>query len=789
MADLARLRLEIRGAVQGVGFRPFVWRLARDLALAGRVRNDARGVFVEVEGPRAALDDFRRRVESERPAASLVESLSEEWLSPAGLDGFEIEASDAGQRKTAIVLPDLAPCPDCLRELADPADRRYLYPFVNCTNCGPRFSILLALPYDRPNTTMAGFRMCPRCRAEYEQPADRRFHAQPNACPECGPALALVAPDGRLVAERDAALAGAVGALAEGGVVAMKGVGGYLLLCDARDERAVALLRQRKRRPVKPFALLVRDLAAARRIAEVSAAEAALLAARQAPIVLLARRAASGLAPSIAPGNPTVGVMLPSSPLHQLVAAAVDFPLVATSGNRADEPIATDDAEARERLAGYADLFLGHDRPIARHVDDSVAAVVDGAPRLLRRARGYAPLPVLLAREVPCVLAVGAHQKCAVALSVGRQVFLSQHLGDMETPEARAAFERVILDFLALYEARPVAIAHDLHPDYPTTRWAEAAAAAVGGLAERAGAGPAELPRIAVQHHHAHLAAALAEKGHAGPALALAWDGTGYGADGTVWGGEALAGDALAFRRVARLRPFRLPGGEAAVREPRRIAAALLWEFEGEAALERDLPALAGFGAGERATLRHLLATGLRAPWTSSIGRLFDGVAALAGLPARVSFEGEAAMALEHAADPDERSAYPFELVRAREPEGLAPGQTPAGDLIELDWRPLVGALLADLARGAGTARIAARFHNALAEATVALAAAAGLATVVLTGGCFQNRRLAEGAAARLRAKGFEPWLPSAAPVNDGGIALGQIAVAAARLAGTEGGD
>jgi len=786
MADLARLRLEIRGAVQGVGFRPFVWRLAHDLALAGRVRNDARGVFVEVEGRRGALEDFRRRIESERPAASLVESLSEEWLDPAGLAGFEIEASDGAQAKTAIVLPDLAPCPDCRAELADPADRRYLYPFVNCTNCGPRFSIVTALPYDRPNTTMAGFRMCPRCRAEYGNPADRRFHAQPNACPDCGPSLALVAPDGRRLAERGAALAGAIGALAEGGVVAMKGVGGYLLLCDARDERAVALLRERKRRPVKPFALLVRDLDAARRIAEVSAAEAELLASRQAPIVLLARRAESGLAPSIAPGNPTVGVMLPSSPLHVLVAEAAGFPLVATSGNRADEPIATDDGEARERLAGFADLFLAHDRPIARHVDDSVAAVVDGAPRLLRRARGYAPLPVLLDAPVPCVLAVGAHQKCAVALSVGRQVFLSQHLGDMETPEARDAFERVILDFLALYEARPVAIAHDLHPDYPTTLWAEAAAAAMGGLFERAGIGPAGLPRVAVQHHHAHLAAALAEKGHSGPALALAWDGTGFGPDGTIWGGEALAGDALAFRRIARLRPFRLPGGEAAVREPRRLAAALLWELEGERALERPLAALAGFAAGDRAALRRMLATGLRAPWTSSVGRLFDGVAALAGLPGQVSFEGEAAMALEHAADPDERGSYPFELARAAEPAGLAPGQAPAGELLEIDWRPLVAALLADLARDAGAARVAARFHNTLVEIAAALAAAAGLATVALTGGCFQNRRLAEGAAARLRAAGFDPWLPGAAPVNDGGIALGQIAVAAARLAGRE---
>ncbi len=776
MADRARLRLEIEGAVQGVGFRPFVWRLARDLALAGSVKNHARGVKIEVEGTASGLGDFRRRLESERPAASVLQSVVEEWLPPAGLESFVIAASESSDAKSAVVLPDLAPCPDCRRELLDATDRRAGYPFVNCTHCGPRFSIVRALPYDRPNTTMAGFTMCPRCRAEYQDPADRRFHAQPTACPECGPALRLLAPDGRLLAEREAALAAAVGALAEGGVVAMKGVGGYLLLCDARDESAVAALRARKQRPVKPFALLARDLEATREIAHVTREEAALLESPQAPIVLLERRPDGGLAPSIAHGNTTVGVMLPSSPLHHLIAVATGFPLVATSGNRSDEPIAIDDDEARERLGGYADLFLAHDRPIERHVDDSVAHVVDGTPRLLRRARGYAPLPLLLAREVPTLLAVGAHQKCAVALSVGRQVFLSQHLGDMETPEARTAFERVILDLLALYGARPVAIAHDLHPDYPSTRWAERTAARDGGP-----------PLVAVQHHHAHLAAALAEAGHRGPALALAWDGTGFGPDGTVWGGEALAGEALAFRRVARLRPFRLPGGEAAVREPRRVLAALLWELEGDAAFARRLPALETFSDGERGALRHLLATGLRAPWTSSLGRLFDGVAALAGLGARVSFEGEAAMALEHRVDRAERGAYPWALATVAPPAGLAPGQEPASELLELDWRPLLAAALDDVGRGAGAARIAARFHNALAEAAVVLAAAGGLARVALTGGCFQNRLLAGRVARRLRGAGFEPILPALVPANDGGIALGQIAVAAARLAAREG--
>jgi hydrogenase maturation protein HypF len=821
----ALLRLEIRGAVQGVGFRPFVYRLARELALDGWVRNDSHGVEIEVEGPRDRLESFVARLALEKPAPALLQSVAASWLKPPGHNGFAIRASAARAGTSAVVLPDLATCAECRSETFTPGDRRFHYPFTNCTHCGPRFSIVLGLPYDRPSTTMRGFELCPACRAEYEDPVSRRFHAQPNACPECGPELRSTNPDGQLRARRAAALDDVVAALKRGDIVALKGIGGFQLLCDARSAAAVAKLRTRKHRPAKPLALMVRDVGAARRLCAFSAEEAALLASPQAPIVLLRRRTLPGvhLAPEIAPGNPRLGVMLPTSPLHHLLFAEVDFPLVATSGNLSDEPIAIDDGDALARLGGVggvggiADLFLLHDRPIARHVDDSVAWLLDGGPQLLRRARGYAPLPVVASRALPCMVATGAHQKAAAAVSIGNQIFLSQHLGDMETPEAHAAFERVILDFLALYGATPVALVHDLHPDYPTTRWAARAGCAAGGLLERAGLRPQALPRFAVQHHHAHLAACLAEHdaepgggtGKApggrsrisGPALGFSFDGTGYGPDGTIWGGEALVVPEAAapgsFYRLARLRPFRLPGGEAAVREPRRVALALLHELEGAAAFERrDIAALASFSPAESAILAKMLTSGWNAPWTSSMGRLFDGVAALLGIGgsggsggdgngdgARVSYEGEAAMALEFAADSRARGTYPLPLVEGVAPAGLAPGQLPQTTLHELDWRPLVAALLADRARGEALPRIAARFHQALVDGALAVARLSGLSRVALSGGCFQNRLLSERLAASLRAADFTVFLHRAVPPNDGGIALGQIAVAAARLA------
>ncbi len=766
-----RLRLEVRGAVQGVGFRPFVFRLAEELALPGWVLNDARGVFIEVEGPRAQLERFRERVEKERPPRALVQSVEAEWLPPAGYHEFEIRRSDEGGTKTALVLPDLATCPECLAETLDPSARRHQYPFTNCTNCGPRFTILRDLPYDRPNTTMLGFVLCADCRAEYEEPRDRRFHAQPIACPACGPVLALWDATGAGVARERAALEGAARALGEGRIVAVKGLGGFHLMCDARDGAVVARLRERKLRQGKPLAVMVRDLAMARDLCEVSDLAARWLAAVEAPILLLPRRERAPVTTEVAPANPCLGLMLPATPLHHLLLRACGFPLVATSGNLTDEPICTNEYRALSRLGGIADLFLVHDRPIQRHVDDSVAWLVGGELRLLRRARGWAPLPVTLATELPVLLGVGAHLKNTVALSVGRQVFLSQHVGDLETEEAMSAFERVIADFLRLYEARPGAIAHDLHPDYLSTRWARAQAAA-----------RPDLRLVGVQHHHAHLAACLAENGGRGRALGVTWDGTGFGTDGTVWGGEFLLGDAAGFERVAHLRPFRLPGGEAAVQEPRRAALGLLWELGGRSWVEARGTGLRSlFGDTELEVLYRMLGRGVNSPVTTSMGRLFDGVAALLGLHPRVTFEGQAAMGLEWAADPAERGAYPVDL--QEDGGGAATGEAAqARRPLVLDWAPLLAAVLEDVARGVGREIIAARFHNGLVQAAVRVAHAVGEERVALTGGCFQNRRLTEGLADALQRAGHAVLLHRQVPPNDGGVSLGQVVVAAARI-------
>lgn len=786
-ADAARVRVELHGAVQGVGFRPFVYRLATELALTGWVSNDTRGVFIEVEGPRPALEHFVARVAAEKPPRALIHSLTTEWLAPAGYDRFEIRHSDAQGAKTVLVLPDIAACPECLAEVFNPADRRYRYPFTNCTNCGPRFTIIQALPYDRPNTTMRRFVLCPTCRHEYEAPPDRRFHAQPNACPVCGPHLELWTPAGEVLAERDAALSGAAEALGAGQIVAVKGLGGFHLMVDARNAAAIERLRARKPRHEKPFALMARDLEQAGALVELSPVAETLLTSPEAPIVLLRRRATAPVAVNVAPGNPTLGVMLPYTPLHHLLLRAVEFPVVATSGNLADEPICTDEREALTRLGHVAECFLVHDRPIARHVDDSVAWILHDEPRLLRRARGYAPLPVLVERELPTILAVGAHLKNTVALSVGRQVFISQHIGDLETPEAMAAFERVIADFLRLYEATPVAIAHDLHPDYLSTHWALEQGKSRGAGEPGGKEVPAShfaTPLIPVQHHHAHLAACLAENGVTGPALGATWDGTGYGLDGTIWGGEFLLGDAAGFERVAHLRPFRLPGGDSAIKEPHRVALALLWELYGDAAFERDeLAPVQATPPAERRLLAGMLRRGVNAPVTTSMGRLFDGVAALVGLHQRVSFEGQAAMALEFAADPAEPDAYPLPLRTddaTRNPQSAAQVQPPTSATL-LDWGPLVEAVLADLQAGMTPDRMAARFHNALVAALVAVARAVGERRVALTGGVFQNRWLTERAAGALGAAGFEVLLHRQVPPNDGGISLGQVAVAAAR--------
>jgi len=822
-----RLRVAISGAVQGVGFRPFVYRLATALDLHGWVINDTRGVVVEVEGETSQQLVFLHRLAAEAPPNARITDITHMWLEPAGFTHFEIRHSDNAGDRRVIVLPDLATCADCRAELFDPANRRYRYPFTNCTNCGPRFTIIEALPYDRPNTTMRTFPLCPDCHAEYSDPHDRRFHAQPNACPVCGPQVAayrrLELGDQRLGTGKNSnpqspiwtarwpatygawtltcigedALCATAAALQRGEIVAVKGLGGFHLMADARNDAAVQRLRARKARPDKPLAVMVRDLAQAAKLCEISAPAAATLASAAAPIVLLPRRDAAPLAESVAPGYPDLGVMMAATPLHHLLLAELDFPVVATSGNLSDEPICTDEWDAFDRLGEIADSFLIHDRPIARHVDDSVLWIVAGAPQLLRRARGYAPLPVSALASLPTILGVGAHLKNTVALSIETQVFLSQHIGDLETAPALTAFERVIADFLHLYDASPVAIAHDLHPEYLSTKWAVEKGRSGDWEIERwgdrrkgeaidrtmrhsddASANPLISPSptlIPVQHHHAHLAACLADNGASGPALGLIWDGTGYGLDGTIWGGECLLGDAASFVRVAHLRPFRLPGGEAAVRQPRRVALALLWELYGEAVFEWDwLAPVRSFTGQERRLLATMLARGVNAPLTTSMGRLFDGVAALIGLHQHVTYEGQGAIALEHVANVAEADAYAIPIIA---PSNVEDARQPSP--LRLDWAPLLDALLADLQRGVERGVLAARFHNALVAMGVAVAQSVGHPQVALSGGCFQNRRLTETLGDRLRAAGFTVLLHRQVPPNDGGVSLGQVMVAA----------
>ena len=766
------MRARVEGTVQGVGFRPFVHRLAGELELAGRVSNDERGVVIEIEGTSPAVEAFLDRLPAEAPALAVVERVACEEMGPTGERGFAIAASAASGRPSAPVTPDAATCEDCLAELVDPADRRFRYPFVNCTNCGPRFTIVRGVPYDRPLTTMAGFEMCARCRAEYEDPADRRFHAQPNACPQCGPSAWLAGSDGQRLDPapwRDAVDAAAA-ALRDGLIVAVKGLGGFHLACRADDEAAVARLRARKHREDRPFALMAPDLEAARRLVALEPEEEALLLARERPIVLAARHQRAPVAERVAAGSPELGVMLPYSPLHHLLAAdfaagRTDGALVMTSGNVSDEPIAYRDEDALDRLAPIADRFLLHDRPIHTRTDDSVVRAVSletgRRPLTLRRSRGHVPaslrLPVLA--ELP-LLACGAELKSTFCLAQGERAWVGHHIGDLKNLETLASYREGIDHFERLFAVEPEVVAHDLHPDYLSTGYA----------LEREGVG-----HVAVQHHHAHLAACLAEHGERGPAVGAIYDGTGLGTDGTVWGGELLAGGLEGFERAGHLWPVRMPGGEQAIREPWRMACAWLVEILGE---EPPMPrAMAGRVEPDRwRAVAELARTGLASPATTSMGRLFDAVAALCGLPVRVSYEGQAAIELEVAADRAERGAYPMPAV---------PGPHHEVSMV-LDARETVRALTADADRGVGTPVLAARFHNGLAQATASAcseaAANRGIDTVVLSGGVFQNRLLLERTASALADRGLRVLVPERLPPNDGGIAYGQAAVAASRM-------
>ena len=761
-----RARLRIFGTVQGVGFRPYVYRLAQRFELGGFVYNDAHGVVVEVEGQPAAVREFIDRLATEAPPLAVLERVETERLAPRRAAGFQILESPVGHPPEAPVSPDTATCAECLQELFDPADRRFRYPFINCTNCGPRFTIVRGIPYDRPLTTMAPFTMCAACRAEYEDPRDRRFHAQPNACPVCGPQLTLLDPSGAVLSERDAALAEAAHALSAGAIVAVKGLGGYHLACLAAQEQAVATLRARKHREDKPFALMVSDIEAARALVGLSPQEATILEGRERPILIARRRREARVATAVAPRSRDLGVMLPYSPLHHLLLHDVGETLVLTSGNVSDEPIAYRDHDATERLAGIADLFLLHNRPIETRTDDSVVRATKrrAPPLLIRRSRGYVPssIPLPVPAQQP-LLACGAELKNTFCLARGARAWVSHHIGDLENYETLRSFSDGIEHYKRLFGVRPQVLVHDLHPEYLSTKYA----------LERDG-----LRAVGVQHHHAHLAACLAEHGERGPAVGAIYDGTGYGSDGSIWGGELLVGDLESFERAGHLLPVRLPGGERAIREPWRMACAWLLAAEGQTPAPPKTIAHAIEPRTWQA-VSELARSGLASPATTSMGRLFDAIAALCGVRLEVSYEGQAAAELEALCQPDERGFYALPLTRE-------------GRTIVLDPRPTMREVIADLKRGVGSARIAARFHNAVAAATacacMALAGERGVGTVVLGGGSFQNRLLLESVAATLQRVGLRVLVPERLPPNDGGISYGQAAVAAARLAaGSEG--
>ena len=785
MSELRGASLHITGIVQGVGFRPFIYGLATRYQLSGWVRNTSAGVDIEADGTPEKLDAFLQSLNNELPPLARVDGLDVSFGPARGFVGFEILASEAVAGAFQPISPDVSICPDCLGELFDTHDRRYRYPFINCTNCGPRFTIITDIPYDRPKTTMAPFEMCPDCAAEYGDPLDRRFHAQPVACPVCGPQVWLEDRQGNKLAEKDEAILTAQKLLADGRILAIKGLGGFHLACEATNAAAVEELRRRKLRVDKPFALMIADLTVVERHCFLSEAERELITSRPRPIVLLRRRPDSAIATGVAPKQGTLGVMLPYTPLHYLLFVQETSPvtfrewaLVMTSGNLSEEPIATGNDEARQRLSGLADAFLMHDREIHTRCDDSVVRVFEPSDNrqspplrfrnasqssfvnrqyLLRRSRGYAPDPLPLPVEVPPLLATGPELKNTFCLTRQRYAFLSHHIGDLENYETLRSFEDGVAHFERLFRVRPEAIAYDLHPNYLSTRYA----------LERSGR--QGLPAIGVQHHHAHVAACMADNGLSGdrPVIGVSFDGTGYGEDGAIWGGEFLVADYAGFQRLYHLAYFPLPGGDAAIRRPARIALALLWSLGMD--WDEVLPPAGELCVDDRQALRIQLEHNLNTVRTSSLGRLFDAVAALAGVRQKVNYEAQAAIELEAALDPAEAEAYPF---------GVEAGM--------VDPRPAIQALIGDILKGVPVPRLSARFHNGVAEMVrqvcSEIRSQTGLQEVALSGGVWQNMALLGRAEAGLLADGFKVYLHRQVPTNDGGIALGQVLVAAYQL-------
>ncbi len=763
---LSARRFTVSGVVQGVGFRPFVYNLASRHGLTGTVANTDQGVLIHAEGRDDCLRLFKADLLQTAPPISRISAVSEQATPAVHYRTFTIVQSSSGMEKSVLMSPDIAVCDDCLNELFDPADRRYGYPFINCTNCGPRYTIINDLPYDRDNTSMRCFDLCDHCRSEFEDPINRRFHAQPNACPVCGPVLSVLDSEKRPVAIDDP-VRFCAGLIGMGSILAVKGLGGFHLSVDATNEAAVQRLRSRKHRPAKPLALMAGDVHQIREYAVVDRAEKNLLESFRRPIVLLRKKTPNLIAPDVAPGNACFGVMLPYTPLHYLLLRACGRPLVMTSANISDEPIIIDNQDALDRLSGIADFFLVHNRDIAVRSDDSIVFQAAGRERPVRRSRGYAPLPVFLSRPVPPILACGGHLKNTFCLAKEDRAFVSQHIGDLDSLETFDYYRETLAHLERLLDIRPQMVAHDAHPDYVSTAFAKTYEETRG------------CQTVAVQHHHAHIVAGITENGLTGRVIGLALDGTGYGSDGCVWGGEILIAEAGGFTRAGHLADVPLPGGDVAAREPWRMAAAYLRDAFGEEARRLDLPLMNQIGANKLDLVFRMISQSVNTPLTSSLGRLFDGVAALAGLAQYNAFEGQAAMALEAAAmnaiaSSGDNDVYDYDLS--------------GRDVYRLDLPPLIRGVVADIRAGRPKEIISARFHRTVivmfADVCDRVKKDSGLERVVLSGGVFQNRLLLEGFEKELARRGFAVYSHSRVPTNDGGISLGQAVAAAAMIDG-----
>ncbi len=743
-----KVKIVIRGAVQGVGFRPFIYRLAIELGIKGWIINSSQGVFIEAEHDRQTLEKFLHKIDTDKPKNSYIQSFEHTWLDAEGFTDFVIRESREAGSKTALVLPDISICNDCIEEIFDPENRRYLYPFTNCTNCGPRFSIIKDLPYDRCNTTMGEFEMCDECKDEYTDPLNRRFHAEPTACPKCGPQVTLLDAKQTLVSQRNHAINDLVKFIKEGMIIAIKGIGGYQLICDAGNDNSIKELRLRKKRNEKPFALMFPDIESVKFECEVNENEKNILVSVEAPIVLLKKRKniKSVISNECAKNNPYLGVMLPYSPLHHILLKELSFAIVATSGNISDEPICISEVEAFEKLSSVADYFLTHNRSILRHVDDSIVRYAGNNEMIIRRARGYAPLPLVIKEIENTTLAVGGHLKNAIALNKGNNIFISQHIGDLENVESINAFKRVINDLENFYELKPERVICDLHPDYASIKYSELLG----------------IPLYKVQHHYAHVLSCMAENELEGDVLGVSWDGTGYGTDGAIWGGEFIIPKGKEFIRKGYFKPFRLPGGEQAIHDVWKTGFSLLYDVYGEKATEQKNIEFLNYK--EVNLIRQMLDKNINSPLTSSAGRLFDGVSAIIGLRNTVNFEAQAAMELEFATDDVKINDY-FSYSIDEENDGT----------LVFNWHDVIRGIVEDIKNKISVGIISTKFHNSLVELIVQVSHKTGFKKIVLTGGCFLNKYLLERSVYRLNEEGFKVYTHQRVPSGDGGISLGQM--------------